>query len=92
MSFSITPLLTGVRAPGQGIMTCQQGCGRRIWLPIRAFLRQESHPFDHRYDDSFIDGISYTELQGDNEILPGLQTLHMPGHTDGTLSVAVAHC
>ena len=40
MSYSITPLLTGVRNPDQGIMTYQQGYGKRIWLPIWAFLVQ----------------------------------------------------
>jgi N-acyl homoserine lactone hydrolase len=38
MSYSITPLLTGVRNPDQGIMTYQQGYGKRIWLPIWSFL------------------------------------------------------
>lgn len=38
MPFSITPLLTGVRNPDQGIMTYQQGYGKRIWLPIWSFL------------------------------------------------------
>lgn len=38
MTYSITPLLTGVRNPDQGIMTYQQGYGTRIWLPIWAFL------------------------------------------------------
>ena len=38
MSYSITPLLTGVRNPDQGIMTYQQGYGTPIWLPIWAFL------------------------------------------------------
>ena len=40
MSYSITPLLTGVRNPDQGIMTYQQGYGTSIWLPIWAFLLQ----------------------------------------------------
>ena len=40
MSLSITPLLTGVRNPDQGIMTYQQGYGTSIWLPIWAFLVQ----------------------------------------------------
>jgi len=44
MSYSITPLLTGVRNPDQGIMTYQQGYGTRIWLPIWSFLvRGEGH-------------------------------------------------
>lgn len=38
MNYSITPLLTGVRNPDQGIMTYQQGYGTSIWLPIWAFL------------------------------------------------------
>ena len=40
VSYSITPLLTGVRNPDQGIMTYQKGYGKRIWLPIWAFLLQ----------------------------------------------------
>jgi glyoxylase-like metal-dependent hydrolase (beta-lactamase superfamily II) len=40
MTYSITPLLTGVRNPDQGIMTYQQGYGKRIWLPIWSFLLQ----------------------------------------------------
>lgn len=40
MSYVITPLLTGVRNPDQGIMTYQQGYGTRIWLPVWAFLLQ----------------------------------------------------
>lgn len=40
MNYSITPLLTGVRNPDQGIMTYQQGYGTSIWLPIWAFLVQ----------------------------------------------------
>ena len=38
--FSISPLLTGVRNPYQGIMTYQQGYGQRIWLPVWSFLVQ----------------------------------------------------
>ncbi len=40
MTYAITPLLTGVRNPDQGIMTYQQGYGTAIWLPIWAFLVQ----------------------------------------------------
>lgn len=40
MSYSIRPLLTGVRNPDQGIMTYQQGYGTSIWLPIWSFLLQ----------------------------------------------------
>ncbi|MGL1930922.1 MAG: N-acyl homoserine lactonase family protein [Desulfotalea sp.] len=40
MTYSITPILTGVRNPDQGIMTYQQGYGKRIWLPVWVFLLQ----------------------------------------------------
>lgn len=44
MTYSITPLLTGVRNPDQGIMTYQKGYGKRIWLPLWSFLVQgEGH-------------------------------------------------
>jgi N-acyl homoserine lactone hydrolase len=172
MAYAITPLLTGVRNPDQGIMTYQQGYGTSIWLPIWAFLVQgenknilvdtgldenelmtpagfteetgleprsiaacltdlslqpedidmvinthlhddhcgnnslfpeaaffahrseidfcrNPHPLDHRYDDYFIEGISFNALEADREILPGLTLKHMPGHTVGTLSVEV---
>lgn len=40
MEYEITPLLVGVRRVDQGIMTYQRGYGRRIWLPMWAFLVQ----------------------------------------------------
>ena len=172
MIFTITPLLTGVRNPDQGIMTYQQGYGNRIWLPIWAFLLQgenknilvdtgldeneliippgfteetglvpksiedclveaglqpddidivinthlhddhcgnnarfknclfyahheeiafckNPHPLDHRYDDFFIEETTFEEITSDREILDGLNVLHMPGHTVGSLSVLV---
>lgn len=173
MAFSITPLLTGVRNPDQGIMTYQQGYGKRIWLPIWAFLVQgeghnilvdtgldenelfppagfteetglepatladclsangltlddidivinthlhddhcgnnllltkarfyahpeevafcnSPHPLDHRYDNYFIEGIPFIEVADGDEIVPGVQVFHSPGHTVGCLSVKVA--
>ncbi len=172
MSYSITPLLTGVRNPDQGIMTYQQGYGTPIWLPVWAFLVQgggknilvdtgldenelmtpagfseetglepksivdclaeaglepddidivvnthlhddhcgnnslfrdavfyahrdeipfcrNPHPLDHRYDDYFIEKISFTELDSETEIVPGVRANPMAGHTVGTLSVEV---
>jgi len=42
--YTVTPLLTGVRNPDQGIMTYQQGYGQPIWLPIYSLLvRGEGH-------------------------------------------------
>ncbi len=172
MSYAITPLLTGVRNPDQGIMTYQQGYGTSIWLPIWAFLLRGNgrnilidtgldenelmtpagfseetglepksivdclaeqslqpedidivvnthlhddhcgnnalfakavfyahrdeivfcrnpHPLDHRYDAYFIEDIKFTEIAADQEIVPGVSVMHMPGHTVGTLSVEV---
>ena len=172
MTFSITPLLTGVRNPDQGIMTYQQGYGTRIWLPVWSFLLQnedhkilvdtgldenelfvppqftvdtgleaaslvdclaregltpedidivinthlhddhcgnnslftkarfyahkdeiafchQPHPLDHRYDDYFIEEMSFTDLPEDGLIVPGVQVLSSPGHSIGTLSVEV---
>lgn len=170
--YSITPLLTGVRNPDQGIMTYQKGYGTRIWLPIWVFLiRGEGHtllvdtgldenelitpagfyeetglepasllellekegvrpddidivinthlhddhcgnnglfskarfyvhkselefcmsphPLDHRYDEYFIEGITFTEVEDQQEIVSGISVLHSPGHTPGCLSVLV---
>lgn len=41
MAFTIEPLLVGVRNVDQGIMTYQRGYGKRIWLPMWAFLLRE---------------------------------------------------
>lgn len=38
MTYTLVPLLTGVRNPDQGIMTYQQGYGKPIWLPIYSLL------------------------------------------------------
>lgn len=172
MKYSVTPLLTGVRNPDQGIMTYQQGYGKRIWLPIWVFLLQSEehnilvdtgldenelfvpkefemetglvakslveglednglkpedidivilthlhddhcgnnglfpnaqfyvhrleiefcknpHPLDHRYDEYFIEGIEFNELEGDREIVPGVEVIHSPGHSVGVMSVLV---
>ena len=172
MQYSITPLLTGVRNPDQGIMTYQQGYGTRIWLPVWSFLLQNGehnilvdtgldenelfvppqftadtgleahslidclaleglkaadidivinthlhddhcgnnslfpqaqfyahrteiafchtpHPLDHRYDDYFIEDITFNEVTEDREIVPGVRVIHSPGHTLGCLSVEV---
>ena len=170
--YSITPLLTGVRNPDQGIMTYQKGYGKRIWLPIWSFLVQGNghnilidtgldenelitpagfseetgleplslaeclaavslrpedidivinthptddhcgnnnlftnatfythqveidfcrnpHPIDHRYDEYFIEDISFHPVGDGEEIVEGIRVIHSPGHTPGCLSVRV---
>jgi glyoxylase-like metal-dependent hydrolase (beta-lactamase superfamily II) len=47
------------------------------------------HPLDHRYDEYFIEGITFTELDSAAEIVPGVIVRPMTGHTVGTLSVEV---
>ncbi|MGB3211908.1 MAG: N-acyl homoserine lactonase family protein [Desulforhopalus sp.] len=172
MTFSITPLLTGVRNPDQGIMTYQKGYGKSIWLPIWAFLLQDDeytilvdtgldenelyvparfteetglkpasivdclaianltvddidivinthlhddhcgnnglfqkaqffthkneidfcnspHPLDHRYDNFFIEGTTFSFVEDGQEIVPGVTVIFSPGHTLGCLSVRV---
>ncbi len=172
MTFSITPLLTGVRNPDQGIMTYQKGYGKRIWLPIWAFLVQghghnilvdtgldenelfvpagfteetglepasivdclakekltvedidivinthlhddhcgnnrlfskavfyahkieidfcnSPHPLDHRYDNYFIEDLTFYKIENDQEVIPGIRVMHSPGHTLGGLSVII---
>ena len=40
MTYTINPLLVGIRRVDQGIMTYQRGYGKRIWLPMWSFLLQ----------------------------------------------------
>lgn len=40
MTYSITPMLVGIRRVDQGIMTYQRDYGKRIWLPMWSFLLQ----------------------------------------------------
>lgn len=165
-------MLTGVRNPDQGIMTYQKGYGKRIWLPIWAFLvrgkghnilvdtgldenelfcpdgffeetgmeplsiveclKKENldvedidmvinthlhddhcgnnllfthaefythkteidfcdapHPIDHRYDNYFIEGLTFHTVEDGEEIVPGIVAMHSPGHTMGCLSLKV---
>lgn len=51
------------------------------------------HPLDFRYNEDFITDAGkrgqIKTLAGDAEILPGINVIHTPAHTDGGLSVAV---
>jgi len=42
MAYSLACLLVGIRQVDQGIMTYQRGYGKRIWLPMWAFLLRGS--------------------------------------------------
>ncbi len=47
------------------------------------------HPLDHRYDDSYLEGLDIVELEGAAEIVPGVRVIPTPGHTPGGQSVIV---
>jgi N-acyl homoserine lactone hydrolase len=47
------------------------------------------HPIDHRYFPDLLDDIDMTVIEGDRELLPGLQVILTPGHTPGGQSVVV---
>lgn len=49
----------------------------------------EPHPLDYRYEPDFIDGIRINAVDGDHELLPGLELIHTPGHTPGCQTVRV---
>ena len=53
-----------------------------------AFLR-DPHPVDDRYDEDLLESTALQPVEGDVEILPGLEVLLTPGHTPGCQTVRV---
>jgi N-acyl homoserine lactone hydrolase len=49
----------------------------------------DPHPVDHRYYPDILDGLNVRKIEGDAEIVEGVQVLFSPGHTVGGQSVAV---
>jgi N-acyl homoserine lactone hydrolase len=53
----------------------------------------DPHPLDFRYLEDFIDDVEANgqvrPVTGDMEIVPGIEVVHTPVHTDGGLSVAI---
>lgn len=47
------------------------------------------HPIDHRYYPDVLDDVDLVELDGDANILEGIDVIFSPGHTVGGQSVAV---
>jgi glyoxylase-like metal-dependent hydrolase (beta-lactamase superfamily II) len=47
------------------------------------------HPIDHRYYPDVLDGVDVVEVEGDVNILDGIDVIFSPGHTVGGQSVAV---
>ena len=51
------------------------------------------HPLDYRYLEDYIEDVEENGqiriLTGDTEILPGIQAVHTPAHTDGGMTILV---
>jgi N-acyl homoserine lactone hydrolase len=47
------------------------------------------HPLDHRYFPDLLDDVEVVQVDGDQEIVDGIQVLLTPGHTVGGQSVVV---
>ncbi len=47
------------------------------------------HPLDYRYEPDFIKGLNIKPVEGDHEILPGLELIFTPGHTPGSQTVRI---
>jgi N-acyl homoserine lactone hydrolase len=52
------------------------------------FLRNP-HPIDHRYYPDILDDVNIVEIEGDTNILDGIDVIFSPGHTVGGQSVSV---
>jgi glyoxylase-like metal-dependent hydrolase (beta-lactamase superfamily II) len=52
------------------------------------FMR-DPHPLDHRYDSMYLDDCDIEALNGDAEIVPGVNVVFTPGHSPGGQSVIV---
>jgi len=49
----------------------------------------DPHPLDHRYFPDLLDDVEVVQVEGDQEIVEGIQVLFTPGHTVGGQSVVV---
>lgn len=53
----------------------------------------DPHPLDYRYNDAFIwdieDNGQIEPVNGDREIVPGINVIHTPAHTEGGLTVMI---
>jgi glyoxylase-like metal-dependent hydrolase (beta-lactamase superfamily II) len=47
------------------------------------------HPIDHRYYSDVLDGVNLKAIEGDTEIVDGIEVLFTPGHTPGGQSVVI---
>jgi N-acyl homoserine lactone hydrolase len=49
----------------------------------------DPHPLDHRYFPDLLDDVEVVQVDGDQEIVEGVQVLLTPGHTVGGQSIVV---
>ena len=66
----------------------------RIYMHEQELTRiNDPHPLDYRYNDAFIwdaeDNGQIETITEDREIVPGIQVIHTPAHTEGGLTVLV---
>ena len=50
---------------------------------------RDPHPLDHRYYPDVLDGVDVVEVDGDANILDGIDVIFSPGHTVGGQSVSI---
>ena len=49
----------------------------------------DPHPVDHRYYSDVLEGVDVVELEGDANIIDGIDVIFSPGHSPGGQSVSV---
>lgn len=73
-------------------------CGNNaIFTQAKHFIQRKEldfcknpHPLDYRYEPEFIAGLNLTAIDGDREVLAGLEIYFTPGHTPGSQTVRIA--
>ena len=72
-------------------------CGNNILFTKAEFFIQQKeldfcanpHPIDYRYEPDFIKVLNLKPVDGNQEILPGLEIFFTPGHTPGSQTVRI---
>jgi len=62
----------------------------KVYVQSREYeFFKKPHPVDHRYFPDLLDDVDLVLVDGDQEIVPGLNVVLTPGHTPGGQSVVV---
>ena len=62
----------------------------RVYVQKREYeFFQNPHPVDHRYFPDLLDEVEVVQVDGDAEIVEGVQVLLTPGHTVGGQSILI---